>query len=67
MSREAFGYRENMEFLVDKGLPCLMTQKQAAQELGVSQSHIKTLIKGGHIKPVGTLIPIGAIARILCG
>ena len=67
MAREVMGYRENIEFLTDKGLPGLMTQKQAAEALGISQSHIKTLIKSGHIKTVGTLVPLGAVARVLCG
>ena len=67
MAREAFGYRENLEFLTEKGLPALMTQKQAAEILGVSQSHIKKLIKSGYIKTVGTLIPLGAVARVICG
>ena len=67
MAREVIGYRENLEYLTDKGLPALMTQKQVAEALGISQSHVKTLIKSGHIKTVGTLIPLGSVARVICG
>ena len=67
MPREVEGYRENIAFLSEKGLPGLMTQKQAAEELGISTKHLRDLIKDGYIKTVGTLVPLGAVARLLCG
>ena len=67
MPREVEGYRENIAILSEKGVPGLMTQKQAAEELGISTKHLRALIKAGQVKAVGTLIPIGAVARLLCG
>ena len=67
MAREVFGYREQIAILTEKGIPGLMTQKQAAEELGISARHLRELIKAGEIGTVGTLIPRGAVARIMCG
>ena len=64
---EKQGYREILEFLSDKGVPPLMSQRQAASELGVSYDSVRRLIKSNRIKLVGTMVPIGALARLMCG
>ena len=64
---EAFGYRETLELLAEKH-PMTVTQKDTAKILGCSLSHLKdTIIKKGHIKVVDGKIPLGSIARYICG
>ena len=68
MSREKQGYREMLCFLInDKSLPMTLTKKQAAEALDVSLTHLNTIISKGHLKIQDGKIPIGSLARYLCG
>ncbi len=67
MPRESFGYRENLADLTERGVPRLMTQKQACEVLNIGRPFLKGLVQSGKIKLVGTLVPIGAVAKIMCG
>jgi predicted site-specific integrase-resolvase len=44
-----------------------MRQKDAAKALGISERHIRDLIREGKIRACGAMIPIGAVAKIMCG
>ena len=66
MAREKAGYREMIEFISEK-YPMAMTQKEAAECIGVSLPHIRKLIRNGKIKFVCGKVPIGSVASFLCG
>ena len=65
MERE--GYRECIGYLSDKGFPALMRQKDAAKALGISERHMRDLIKEKKVRLCGTMVPIGAVAKVMCG
>lgn len=64
---EMGGYRECIAFLTEKGYPALMRQREAAKVLGISERHMRDLVREKKIKTCGTMVPIGAIARVICG
>lgn len=66
MGREKLGYREMIEFL-SKDHPLAMTQKEAAECMGISQPHMRRLVNEGVIKVVCGKVPIGSVAHFLCG
>lgn len=66
MAREKNGYREMLEFLA-KDHPLTMTQKEAAECIGVSAPHMRKLVVMGKIKVVCGKVPIGSVANFLCG
>jgi hypothetical protein len=67
MIMEREGYRECIGILTERGYPTLMRQKDAAKALGISERHIRDLIREGKIRACGAMIPIGAVAKIMCG
>ena len=68
MSREKEGYREMLVFLNEtKKLPLLMDRGQACEALSVSRDHLARLIAKGSISLDKNKIPIGSVARYLCG
>ena len=71
MGREKEGYRETLSYLYELGLPPVMTKQEAAKFLKISKYKIAMLIGNGVItvqgKGKGGLIPIGSIAKYLCG
>ena len=68
MSREKDGYREMLMFLNEtKKLPLLLNKGQACEALSVSRDYLAILIAKGDIKLSGKKIPLGSIARYLCG
>lgn len=67
MPREKQGYRQMLEYLIEKGTPMTSTRQQAAKTLGVSKPVLDALIRRGVIKCVCDGIPIGSIASYLCG
>lgn len=63
---EKKNYRDMLEFLSSK-YPLFLSNKQAAEILGVSLPTLRTILKKNNAyKKYGT-IPIGVIANILCG
>mgnify|MGYP006969243725 CR=1 FL=1 len=64
---EMVGYRECIGILTERGCPALMRQKDAAKVLGISERHMRDLVREKKIKTCGTMVPIGAIARVICG
>ena len=66
MSREREGYREMLMFLAEK-YPMTMTKKQAMEALGVSFTHLQKMIANKHITESDGKIPIGSVAKYLCG
>lgn len=71
MGREKEGYRETLSYLYELGLPPAMTKQEAAKFLKLSRYRLAELISHGNItvssKGKGGLIPIGSIAKYLCG
>lgn len=71
MGREREGYRETLAYLYDLGLPPAMTRAEAAAFLKLSRYRLAELISHGNItvsnKGKGGLIPLGSIAKYLCG
>ena len=65
MERE--GYRECIGILTERGCPALMRQKDAAKALGISERHMRDLIKEKKVRLCGTMVPIGAVAKVMCG
>ncbi|MGM9551956.1 MAG: hypothetical protein ACI3XA_06825 [Clostridia bacterium] len=66
MSREREGYREMLMYLAER-YPMTMTKKQAREALGVSFTHLQKMIENKHIVVVDGKIPIGSVAKYLCG
>lgn len=66
MSREREGYREMLMFLAEK-YPMTLTKKQASEALGVSFTHLQKMIRNKHITECDGKIPIGSVAKYLCG
>ena len=63
---EKRNFREMLAYLSEeKGLPLLMTAKEAADALGCSQSTVLRLAAAGQLKTVGTRITIGSVASLL--
>lgn len=68
MPMEKAGYREMLMFLTEsKGLPLLLNRGEACEALSISRDYLAILIKKGDIKLSGSKIPLGSIARYLCG
>lgn len=70
MAKEKEGYREMLAFLTsEKDVPLMMSRTQAANVLNISRTSIGNLIAGGYIAldKATNKIPIGSIARYLCG
>ena len=64
--REKENFRTTLEFLTSvKGMPMMLTKKQAAELLGVSYNTVLNHTKKGKLKTVGTKVPITAIASYL--
>lgn len=63
---EAFGYRETLELLAEKH-PMLVTRQTTTVILGCCTNTLDKIIKKGHIKVVDGKIPLGSIARYICG
>jgi len=64
---EKQGYREMLGFLTDKGYGMTLSKKETQELLNVSHTHLAKIIARGHIKIVDNKIPIGSVARYLCG
>ena len=68
MPREKEHYRDMLMFLNEsKNLPLLMDRGQACEALTVSRDYLAKLIAKGDIKSEHNKIPIGSVARYLCG
>lgn len=68
MPREKEGYRDMLAFLNEnKKLPLLLSRGQACEAMGVSRDYLAILIAKGDIKLSDSKIPIGSLARYLCG
>lgn len=67
MAREKAGYRDMLAEYHDKGIPDILTKKQAMEVLGCGHSYFERLIREGEIKLIAGKVPIGAIARLTCG
>ena len=68
MAREKEGYRDMLMFLNEtKKLPLLLNRGQACEALGISRDYLAVLIAKGDIKLLNSKIPIGSVARYLCG
>lgn len=68
MPREKEGYRDMLAFLNEnKKLPLLLSRGQACEAMGVSRDYLAVLIAKGDIKLSESKIPIGSLARYLCG
>lgn len=70
MAREKPNYRDMLSFLnCEKNVPAMMTRGEAAGILGISRNSVNSLINGGQISidKITNKIPIGSIARYLCG
>ena len=66
MPREKEGYREMLALLCAKH-PMLMSKKEACPILGISIPHLNKLIAQDKITYDNGKIPIGSIAKYLCG
>ncbi|MBQ8390941.1 MAG: hypothetical protein IJX50_00140 [Clostridia bacterium] len=44
-----------------------LSRKEAQEVLGVSHTHLAKMINRGHIKLIDNKIPLGSVARYLCG
>jgi hypothetical protein len=67
MPREKENYRDMLAEYKGRGLPDILTKKQAMEVLGCGHSYFERLVREGEIKTVAGKIPIGAIARLTCG
>lgn len=68
MAKEKEGYREMIVFLCEnKKLPLLVTKREACVAMGISRNYLTKLIIDGKITLDENKIPIGSIARYLCG
>lgn len=68
MPKEKAGYRDMLMFLSeDKKAPLLLNRGQACELMGISRDHLAEMIYKGEIKLSENKIPIGSIARYLCG
>lgn len=56
-----------MLMLLAEKYPMTMTKKQAAEALGVSYTHLQRMIAKKHITEMDNKIPIGSVAKYLCG
>lgn len=64
---EKQGYREMLAFLSERGYKMTLSRKEAQEVLGVSHTHLAKMISRGHIKLIDNKIPLGSVARYLCG
>lgn len=64
---EKNGYREMLSFLSEKDVPLLLTRAEAGKLLGIGQQNLRKEIAKGKLKLEDNRIPIGSIARYLCG
>lgn len=68
MPREKPNFRDMLQYLhEDLKVPLAMSQKQAAEVLGVSKPHFYKLVAKDHIKVQDGKVPIGSVASYLCG
>lgn len=68
MAREKPNYRDMLSFLAEtKDLPLLLNRGQACKVMGISRDHLAVLIIEGKIVVDNNKIPIGSVARYLCG
>lgn len=66
MAREAEGYRDMLMVLMEK-YPATLTRQMAQEVLGISYPTLRKAIKEKRITVQNGKIPIGSIARYLCG
>ena len=67
MPREKANYRDMLSEYKSRGIPDILTKKQAMDILGCGHSYFDRLIREGEIKLISGKVPIGAIARLTCG
>lgn len=68
--REKEHYRDMLSYLTtERQAPLLLSKSQAAKLLSVSRNRVCTLIADGYLQfdKKTNKIPIGTIARFLCG
>ena len=65
MAQTKPGYRETIEWLTNRGFPALLSVREVQEICGCSYGTARSIVSP--IKKVGGKIPIGAVARILCG
>ncbi len=66
MPREKLNYRDVLSIYKEKGVPDLVTQKQAMELLGIGHSKFQRLKKEKLIVTKAGMVPIGDIIRIVC-
>lgn len=70
MPREKEGYRDMLAFLnTEKKAPMMLSRSEAANVLNISRTSVCALIadKRLEVDKITNKIPIGSIARYLCG
>lgn len=70
MAREREGFRDMLSFLAqERNIPLVMSRCQAAEALKISRTSLNALIADGYIKVdrETNKIPIGSLAKYLCG
>lgn len=68
MPKRKEGVDEMLIFLSEeKGLPALASRGQVCDALGIGRDHLSRLIIKGKITLDENKIPIGSVARYLCG
>lgn len=70
MGREKPNFRDMLNFLVsEKAAPLMLSRRQVARTLSISHSRVGELIARGalEVDKATNKIPIGSVARYLCG
>lgn len=66
MGREKEGFREIL-MMLKESYPLLLSKCETCKALGVSKPHLDKLIASGKITFADGKVPIGSVARYLCG
>lgn len=69
MGREKEGYREMLYILNEQKIPKMLSRKKASEVIGISREKVAELIARGalEVDKATNKIPIGSVARYLCG
>lgn len=66
MPREKEGYRDMLSILMEQ-YPMLLTKKEVCEMLGLSFNTLAKLIARGKLTCDAGKVPIGSLAKYLCG